>query len=132
MENEKNIKIFFSSSAVFLNFAPNKTKIQKFQIGFSRHVGKKLSNHDCTGFNMIYHLTQSDDYLWYMILRGKQKGKKTKTHPNSKFLPIFYGQSENCYLLQFFSKHSTNFSTVSTTQSATVILQKVSNKNSTN
>ena len=33
---------------------------------------------------MIYHSTES-------ILRGKQKEKqeKTKTHPNTKFLPIF-------------------------------------------
>ena len=32
---------------------------------------------------MIYHSTQSNDYLRYFILRGK------KTHPNTKFLPIF-------------------------------------------
>ena len=36
---------------------------------------------------MIYHSTHSDDYLWYPILRGKLK--KTETHPNTKFLPIF-------------------------------------------
>ena len=34
---------------------------------------------------MIYHSTQSDDYLWYLILRGKRK-KKTKTHPNKKVM----------------------------------------------
>ena len=38
---------------------------------------------------MIYHATQSDDYLLYLILRGK----KTKTHPNTKFLPIFNGRN---------------------------------------
>ena len=25
------------------------------------------------GFFMIYHSTQSDDYLWWLVLRGKQK-----------------------------------------------------------
>ena len=33
-------------------------------------------NHDWESFNFIYYSTQFDDYLWYMILRGK----KTKTH----------------------------------------------------
>ena len=33
---------------------------------------------DCKGFNMVYHSIQSDDYLSYLILRGKQKAKKTK------------------------------------------------------
>ena len=28
---------------------------------------------------MIYQSTQSDDYLWSLILRGKQKEKKQKT-----------------------------------------------------
>ena len=31
------------------------------------------SNYDCKGFNMIYDSTQNDDYLWYLIFRGKQK-----------------------------------------------------------
>ena len=31
---------------------------------------------------MIYHSSHSDDSLWYLILRGKQK-KKLK-HPNTK------------------------------------------------
>ena len=31
------------------------------------------SNHDCKGFNMIYHSTQFAEYLGYVILRGKQK-----------------------------------------------------------
>ena len=36
---------------------------------------------------MIYHSTQSDDYMWYLFLRGK-KGKKLK-HTNTKILPKF-------------------------------------------
>ena len=27
----------------------------------------------------MYHSTQSFDYLWYLILRGKQKKEKTNT-----------------------------------------------------
>ena len=40
---------------------------------------------------MIYHLTDSDNYLRYLIARGKQnkKEKKTKSHPNTKLLHIF-------------------------------------------
>ena len=38
---------------------------------------------------MIIHSILSDDYLWRLILRGKQNKKKSKTHPNTKFLPIF-------------------------------------------
>ena len=36
---------------------------------------------------MVHHLTQSDDYLWQLILRGKRE--TTKTHPNTKFFPNF-------------------------------------------
>ena len=38
---------------------------------------------------MIYHSTQSDDYLWYLILRGKQK-EKTTTHPNTQKTNLVY------------------------------------------
>ena len=41
---------------------------------------------------MIYHSIHSDDHLWYQILHGKQK--KTKIHPNTKFLPIFNGRKK--------------------------------------
>ena len=34
---------------------------------------------------MIYHSKHSDDFLWHLILRGKQK-EKTKRHPNTKYL----------------------------------------------
>ena len=44
------------------------------------------SNHDCKGCNMIYHSTQTNNFLWYLILRRK------KTHPNTEFLPIFNGR----------------------------------------
>ena len=44
---------------------------------------------------MVYHSTFSDDCFWYMILSGKQKRKKTKTHPNTKFFPIFNGRNNN-------------------------------------
>ena len=37
---------------------------------------------------MIYCLTYINDYLWHLILRGKEKKKKVK-HLNTKFLPIF-------------------------------------------
>ena len=42
---------------------------------------------------MIYYSTHSDDYLYYLILRGKQK--QTKTHPNTMFLPIFNVRNKN-------------------------------------
>ena len=41
------------------------------------------SNHDCKGFYMIYLEIHSDDFLWHLILRGKQKKQRTKTHPNT-------------------------------------------------
>ena len=38
---------------------------------------------------MIYNLTHSDNYFWYLILRGKQKQTEKKLrHPNTKFLHI--------------------------------------------
>ena len=37
---------------------------------------------------MTYHSTQSDDYLWYLILRGKQK-EKNKNTPEYKVPPHF-------------------------------------------
>ena len=46
---------------------------------------------------MMYHATQSDDYLSYLILRRKQNEKKTKTHPNTKFLPIFNGRNNKIF-----------------------------------
>ena len=43
---------------------------------------------------MIYHSTLSVDYLWDLILRGKQN-KKTEIDPNTKFLAIFNGLNKN-------------------------------------
>ena len=42
---------------------------------------------------MIYHSTQSNDYLWYWF--RVEKKKKTKTHPIAKFLPIFSGRNND-------------------------------------
>ena len=56
---------------------------------------------------MIYHSIHSDDYLWYLILRGKQKfsthkkKEKTKTHPNTKFFPIFKGRNKKLKHTQY-------------------------------
>ena len=36
---------------------------------------------------MIYHSTQSYEFLWYLVLRGE----KTKRLPNTNFLPFFNG-----------------------------------------
>ena len=36
---------------------------------------------------MINYSTQSNDYLWYLILLGKRKENITKTHPNTKTQP---------------------------------------------
>ena len=41
---------------------------------------------------MIYHSSQSNDYLWYMILRGKQK--KTTTR-ECKVLNVFFSNRQN-------------------------------------
>ena len=43
------------------------------------------------GFKLLYHSSRSDEYLWYLILREKQKKmeEKIKRHPNTKFLHIF-------------------------------------------
>ena len=40
----------------------------------------------------MYHSTKVDNFFWYLILRGK-KIKTTKTHPNTKLLPIFNGRN---------------------------------------
>ena len=53
------------------------------------------SNHDLEGFKMIYQSTQSDDYMWHLILRGKEKIEKK---PNTKFLPIFNGRNNKCII----------------------------------
>ena len=53
-------------------------------------IFKCRSGHYGNGFKMIYYSTLSDDYLWKLIFRGKQKKKeKKKKHPNTKFLPFF-------------------------------------------
>ena len=46
-----------------------------------------LLNHAWKNFNMIYHSAYSDEYLWYLIWRGKQEDKQTQ--PKTKFLHIF-------------------------------------------
>ena len=53
------------------------------------------------GFNIIYHSTHSDDYLWFLIFRENQNEKKTKTHPNTKLLPIFNDRNNNTTSLIF-------------------------------
>ena len=50
-----------------------------------------LNELPCKGFIMIYHSTQSDDFFWCLIFRGKQKEKKTPEY--SKFLPIFISRN---------------------------------------
>ena len=35
------------------------------------------------GFNMIFHSTLSGGYLWYLILVGEQKKRKSKTRIQS-------------------------------------------------
>ena len=60
-------------------FARNRTKNQKLQTGVPRNKEKfytcfyvaQITN--CTGFKLIYHSTQSNQKLWHLILRGKQK-----------------------------------------------------------
>ena len=37
---------------------------------------------------MIYDSTQSDDYLWYLILRGKQKKEKPKHSIEQSVSPL--------------------------------------------
>ena len=44
---------------------------------------------------MIFHSTQSDDYLWYLILRGK----KTKT-PKYKVPPQFSNSRNKKFRLE--------------------------------
>ena len=55
---------------------------------------------------MIYNSTHSDDYLWYLILRGKTRKRKTKIHPNRKFLIIFNGRSKKIDVKKRFRQKS--------------------------
>ena len=60
----------------------SRQKSQKLQTGFPRHWEEFLKIFNAVRITteralMIYHSTQSDDYLWYLILRVKQK-EKTK------------------------------------------------------
>ena len=43
-------------------------------------------------FNMVYHSTHSDEYLWTWFC-SKNKNKKTKTHPITQILLIFNGRN---------------------------------------
>ena len=59
----------------------SRQKSQKLQTGFPRHWEEFLKIFNAVRITteralMIYHSTQSDDYLWYLILRVKQKEKK--------------------------------------------------------
>ena len=45
--------------------------------------------------------TLSNDYLWYLSFRGKQKSWKTrKKKPNTKFFPIFIGRNKKSRIIQ--------------------------------
>ena len=46
-------------------------------------------------FDMIYHSTQSDYYLWILVSRGKKKKEKMK-HTRKKIStpPIFNGRNK--------------------------------------
>ena len=47
------------------------------------------------GFSLEYHSTHSDDHLWYLILRAKQKKKKKRSYTRIN------GRNNN-YILEFF------------------------------
>ena len=44
---------------------------------------------------MKYHSTHSDDYLWYLILCGKQKTKKKKTKTPEYKVPLHFSNRRN-------------------------------------
>ena len=50
---------------------------------------------------MIFLSTHSDYQLLYLVLpeQRKEKRKEAKTHPKTKFIPIFNGESNNCSFL---------------------------------
>ena len=55
----------------------------------SMFFSKSHWNHERNCFHLIYRSTNSQDYLWYMILRGKKKKRiQTKIRHNAKFLPF--------------------------------------------
>ena len=58
---------------------------------------------------MTYQSTKSDYYLWYLILRGKKKENKTKTPPDSKFLPVFNGRNNQ---IEFSEKSKANYTPI--------------------
>ena len=43
---------------------------------------------------MIYHSTHSDDYLWYLILRGKQKNEKKNWSEQKILLSVYERANE--------------------------------------
>ena len=71
------------------------TKTPNFQTVFSQDwetflkILKSRSNRDWKGFNINYHCTQSDDYLWCAKIsefaqKKDKKKKKLKLHLNTK------------------------------------------------
>ena len=83
----KNIfkTINFQITSITLSFfAPNWSK--NFSTIGNFFWKTLMSNHDWKGYNMIYHSTLSDDYLWWLISRGKKNYNNRK-----RLLHIFNG-----------------------------------------
>ena len=54
--------------------------------------------------NLVYHSLYSDDYLWYLIFRGRQKG--TITYPKRKPLPHFSHGWSNRFTMSLVCNYS--------------------------
>ena len=83
-------------------------KNKTFQTGFSRHE-KMLEtlnrlSHAWKNFNVRYHSNQSDDFLLYRILRGKQKKEKQGTQVTIvlKIIKSFFQENSFFKLISIF------------------------------
>ena len=88
----KRPKLSINKHARSLYWLEIRQKIQNIKPFFYTEIFYCGATQDWKGFTMIYHPTESDDYMWYLILREKRK--TVEKHPNTKFLHIFYGRNK--------------------------------------
>ena len=68
----------FYSFVYSLKFRVKSNSLTPFFLKTAKNIEmfKTFSNHNCKGFNVMYHATYYDNYLRYLILRAKIKTPK--------------------------------------------------------
>ena len=74
--------------------AQKRRKIKKFKPVFFENVLENFSSLRNSTERVLIHSTQSDVFLWYLILLEKQKKNKTKKEQYKQIISTFFEGSE--------------------------------------